>query len=467
MRAPIPALAALLLVACDTGDKAVVIPTFGPPEVTTGFYSGPDCDQDNPDWTVGLLRCTPDASAGYTLFAPMNWPETFLLDIHGQLVHLWTGSATPGASVYLEPNGHLLRTERIPAEGPFMAGGAGGRIVELDWDSEVVWEFEYNGPDHLLHHDVERLPDGNVLAIAWESISFEEAVALGRDPGTVTIQDGMWAVHVIEIDPATDAIVWEWHILDHVIQDLDPSAPNYGVLADNPHRVDINRQWGAFASLPADWNHVNGIDYNAELDQIVLSAHNQDELWVIDHRTGDIVYRWGDPGNYGHDEPQVFSGQHDVEWIPEGHPGEGNLLVFNNGNAFGASAVVEIEPPVLPDGSYLLEAGQPYGPVAPTWEYRDGPEFFSSFISGSQRLPNGNTLICEGDQGYLFEVTPQGEIVWEYIVPIDILGPVEQGVEWPAGVVLNATFRADRYPADFPAFQGRDLEPIGWIQLDE
>lgn len=437
------------------------------------------CEANRPSWTVGLVYCTPEATPGYTLFAPLTFSTTYLIDLHGQLVHSWESDFLPGEAVYLEPNGHLLRAAEDNRDVPFRAGGAGGRLQEFDWDGNLVWEFVYKGEDHCLHHDMKRLPNGNVLAIAWESITAEEAVALGRDPELVG-PEGLWADHLIEVNPATNAIVWEWHVLDHVIQDRDPTAANYGVLAEHPGRIDFDVTWANFGGGDADWNHSNGLDYNAELDQIVLSAHNQDEIWVLDHGTtteeaagatggrygrgGELLYRWGSPANHGAPGAAQLSGQHDPEWIDAGSPGAGNLLLMNNGNAFGFSAVFELATPVQADGSYPLVAGAAFAPEAPVWSYSDPGVFYSSYISGSQRLPSGNTLICEGDAGRFFEVTPDARIVWEYRNPVGPIGPVDQGSVFGGGGLLNASFRADRYPVDYAAFEGRDLTPQGTIE---
>ena len=112
-------------------------------------------------------------------------------------------------------------------------------------------------------------------------------------------------------------------------------------------------------------------------------------------------------------------GQHDVQWIEEGMPGEGNLLLFNNGERGGRdhSSVDELSTPITEDGQYEIEEGVAFGPKEALWTYgnKDSERFSSSFISGAQRLPNGNTLICSGADGRLFEVSPKGEIVWEYV----------------------------------------------------
>ncbi len=216
------------------------------------------------------------------------------------------------------------------------------------------------------------------------------------------------------------------------MQEYDSSKANYGVVADHPELIDLNYSGTGARPGVADWNHINAIDYNAEFDQIMLSVRNFSEIWVIDHSTttaeaaghsggdsgkgGDLLYRWGNPQAYdaGTAADQQLFVQHDAQWIPDGYPGAGNILVFNNGSGRpdgDYSSVDEIVPPVDGDGDY-----SGYGPAAPVWRYTAAPptDFYAQNISGAQRLPNGNTLICDGPNSYFFEVTPAGEIVWDY-----------------------------------------------------
>jgi len=371
------------------------------------------------------------------------------MDSEGNAIHTWESSYRPGNSVYLLENGDLLRTGTTQADD-FTTGGAGGVVEILDADSNVTWEFTTSSRGVRLHHDVEMLPNGNILMIAWETKTADEAISAGRDSSLLT--DGeLWPDHIIEVDASGD-IVWEWHVWDHLVQDYDASQVNYGVVADHPELININFGQSGRQSGGADWLHTNSIDYNADLDQILLSVHNTSEIWIIDHSTttaeaashsggnsgmgGDLLYRWGNPQAYdagSANDQQLFS-QHDATWIDEGYPGEGNILIFNNGIGRDYSSVDEIVPPINVDGSYALANGSAYAPTSTTWTYvtENLSDFYAERISGAQRLENGNTLICEGTNGCFFEVTPDREIVWEY-------------------QLRNAhVFRVVRYTSDYP-----------------
>ncbi len=280
------------------------------------------------------------------------------------------------------------------------------------------------------------LPNGNVLMVAWELKSRQEAIDAGRDPSLI-IDDKLWPDTIIEVQPdgATGGIVvWEWYVWDHLVQDYDPTKDNYGVVADHPELANLNH---VESGAHADWTHFNSVAYNAGFDQIVVSVHNFDEVWIIDHSTttaeaaghsggnsgrgGDILYRWGHPASYGAGiaADQKFFGQHDAQWIAGDCPGAGNILVFNNGPGRpegNYSTVDEIEPPVDGSGNYSLTPGEAFLPAAQTWVYTVSPptSCFSSGISGAQRLPNGNTLVCEGSSNYIFEVDPAMVTRWEY-----------------------------------------------------
>ena len=405
-------------------------------------------------------------SNGYTLFSPMRSLNTYLLDNSSAIVYTWESSYRPALSVYLLENGSILRTAfpGLPSNSSFIAGGgAGGLVQRILWNSTVAWEFTYANETVLLHHDIRPMPDGNVLMIAWEVKTAEEAIAAGRNPALLD-EGELWPDHIIEVEPtgATEGnIVWKWHVWDHLIQDYNTSKENYGTIADHPELIDVN-----FVDTPsakADWTHINSIDYNEELDQILLSVNGFREIWVIDHSTtteeaaghsggssgkgGDILYQWGNPRTYrlGGVDDQKFFHLHDAQWIESDRPGGGNLLVFNNGANRPTgfySSVDEVVPPVDSNGSYTRQPDSKYGPEEQTWIYtaENPTDFYSQGISGTQRLPNGNTLICNGGAGVFFEVTPSKETVWEYTNTLP--SPAQ-----------NNVFKIRRYEQDYPGLR--------------
>lgn len=384
---------------------------------------------------VGESWAADESYNGYTLYSPMISIDTFLINNSGGVVHSWRGIHKPALSVYLLENGNILRTA-FPGYNPrFWGGGIGGRVEIFNWNGTRVWSFDYSTSNYCLHHDVTMLPNGNILMIAWEYKSAAEALSKGRDPNMIP-QGQLWADHIIEVQPTgptSGTIVWEWHLWDHLIQDFDPTKENYGVVRDHPELVDINYGGGVLA----DWTHINSIDYNEEYDQILLSVLHFDEIWVIDHSTtteeaaghtggrygkgGDLLYRWGNPLTYrtGTESDQKLFNQHDATWIKPGSPGAGNILIFNNGPGRPGeyySSVDEIAPPMAENGTYCRSPGSAYGPTDLIWSYaaENPTDFFAINLGGAQRLPNGNTLICNGPHGQFFEVTAEKEVVWKY-----------------------------------------------------
>ena len=410
--------------------------------------------------TTGVILAVEGAFEGYTLVAPSESKTTYLVDLDGEVVHEWEAAFTPGLSAYLLESGQLLRTGKARRETPFSEGNGRGGVVELlDGSGEPEWRYRYSGDEHLQHHDVEALPNGNVLLLAWELVDEDTAIAAGRDPEL--LRDGeLWPEHVVEVDPRTDEITWEWHAWDHLVQDTDPTKPNYGDPAAHPSRIDLNYVTDGGAS---DWMHANSVAYNAELDQIVLSVRSFHEIWVIDHgvdteaargSAGDLLFRWGNPAAYGKGgvAPRMSFGQHDAEWIAPGLDGAGRISVFNNGTLYRPYSTVDELVPTMAGPDYVLdENGVFEAKVARVvWPHEPDPDFFAHHTSGAQRLPNGNTLIADGPHGVILEVTPAGEKVWEYVNPY-----FDEGAEL---VELNdqelfkrrRIFRAERYAPDYP-----------------
>lgn len=428
--------------------------------------------------TVGIFSNTPEAFSGYTLFSPIASTSTYLIDNCGRKVHSWESSYKPGLSTYLLENGILLRTRNI-GNSTFMAGGNAGGIEMLDWDGKIIWEYSLSTTTQCTHHDIEYLPNGNILVLVWELKTKAEASQAGRKTSGNTI----WSEKVIEIKPdiiyGGGTVVWEWNAWDHLVQDKDNLKDNYGVVSSSPELININYVSGN--PTQEDWLHINSVQYNANLDQIILSSHGFSEVWIIDHSTtslqaashiggnsgkgGDLLYRWGNPISYnqGTSLDQKLFKQHDAQWIYNSSKDSGMVLVFNNqaGANSDYSEVNVISPPVDAKGNYSY-SGTSYTPTDFHWTYQASTptDFYASNISGAQRLPNGNTLICEGPSGRYFEVDYEGKTVWEYINPVSNSGILTQG----APVKQNSTFRAYRYAEDYKGLQGKDLSPKGFIE---
>lgn len=426
--------------------------------------------QDN---TVGLIMNDETQSFnGYTLFAPNLAKVTYLIDNNGNLVHQWESDFIPGMSAYLLENGNLLRAAAITGSGQRTGG-----FELFDWDNTRLWKFYYG----TQHHDIEYLPNGNVLMVVTDRKNQNVAVQAGRD--TFLIDDNnIRSLSIIEVKQTgleTGEIAWQWNAWDHLVQDFDNTKENFDVVADHPELIDLN-----FAKDgSADWLHTNSVAYNEELDQIIVSNRSTHEIWVIDHSTttevaatheggnsnkgGDLLYRWGNPSGYRADTAvdQKLYGQHDAHWINSGLPGEGNIMIFSNGwPDRGYSSIEEIVPPVDGNGDYALTVGTAYGPSTQLWTYTTPTQtdFNSQRFGGSQRLPNGNTLICNADKGEFFEVTPAEEIVWKYQNPVDGGNILNQG-DQPVGNLQ--VFRCYKYPLDYSAFEGKDLATGDPVEL--
>ena len=437
--------------------------------------------------TIGVVLDEGGTQPGLTLFAPLTATnDTYLIDHLGRVVNSWASSYRPANSVYLTEEGDLLRTVNPGGGSTINGGAAGGRLERWSWDGTLEWSWSHISNSYRLHHDVELLPNGNILCIAWERISSAEAIAAGRTPGT--FGSALWPEKIIEVEPSGSSggtIVWEWHAFDHLVQDRSPNYPDYGDPADHPHRIDVNHR----SNSSSDWMHCNGMDYNPELDQIIISSRNFNEVWVIDHHTtteeaagpaGDLLYRWGNPAAYGRGttaDRRLF-GQHDPKWIRPGMPGYPGITIFNNGNGRPGTdytSIDQINPPIDRNGDYSISGDDPFGPISLTWSYTapNPTSFYSSFISGAERLANGNTLICSGADGRVFEVAPDGTERWRYILPLDNGGRMNQGENppsgggggGPGGGFPNTVFRAERYAPDFPGFAGRDLTPGPQIEI--
>lgn len=234
--------------------------------------------------TVGVILKDDFTSTGYTLFGPMSNFCTFLINNDGQLINSWRSKYGPGLAAYLLDDGSLLRAGNLGNQ-IFSGGGNGGIIEIFDWVGNITWSYKYSSDLYCQHHDLKMLPNGNILMVAWEYKSEDSALAAGRNPALL-IQKSLWPDCLIEVKPTGDTtgqIVWEWHIWDHLVQDYDPTKNNYGDVKLHPELVDLNFVKVGDSNGNPDWTHINSVDYNEELDQVIVSVHNFSEIWVIDH----------------------------------------------------------------------------------------------------------------------------------------------------------------------------------------
>jgi len=375
---------------------------------------------------------------GYTIFTPYVLDgsrvstATYLLNTEGETIHTWAHEQNPASMPYLRPDSSIVYPYVV--ENPsMMAGGVGGGIQIISWDGNILWNYEISNIDFQHHHDIQPFPNGNILAIAWERKTATEAYNLGREEIDNPINQ-MWSEVIFELEPIDDDdanIVWEWHLWDHLIQDIDSSYPGFGNITQHPELFNINEgNVGSGTISNGDWFHINAVDYNEVLDQIVFSSRLQDEIFIIDHSTsseeasghtggncgfgGDFIYRWGNPQNYarGYENDKQLDGQHGINWIPISYPGGGNLILFNNFYSQSLSSVFELEPPLNENGCYDISYNEPFGPLEPIWMHTE--VYYADRQSGAFRLGNGNTLITDANSVRIIEVNIEGDIQWEY-----------------------------------------------------
>ncbi len=443
--------------------------------------------QDN---SVGLIHIDNDLTiGGYNLIYPERQPDIFLLNKCGEIVHRWEDQpeARPGSVAYLLENGNIIRSKYLANDpnSTFISGGAGGIIELVSWDNELLWSYQVDDSTQIQHHDIHFTEHGTVMLIVWEKMDLDEIVENGFDTISNN-QRELWSDYILEVDPMTDSIVWEWHAKDHLIQDYDSTKANYGVIANHPERININ--YTDFTFGKTDWLHCNSIDYNPTLDQIIISSKHLNEIWIIDHSTsiieaadstggnsnkgGDLLFRWGNPHAYqaGSLSDQKLFSQHDAQWIDEAdvHPDYehfGKIALFNNFIPPQLS-LGQILEPVFDSTTFTYQLSN--GVFLPQFfteefSHPDTVRNFSTAASSIQIIGDGHVVMCAGRQGRSFELTPDGELAWEYLTPLKLGNPIPQGFN--LGLSDNFTFQIQRYLESYPAFVGKELEPQGFIEL--
>ncbi len=436
--------------------------------------------------TVGLIHHNAGSlDSGYVFFAPIRSDTTYLIDKCGNKVHQWSSNRTPGLSAYLLADGSILRTEVVVSTVFNSGGAAGGKIQKIDWNGNVLWSYTISDTTETQNHDVYPLPNGNILVSVWTNNSTAQAIAAGRNPAI--LGTSLWCAKIIELQPVginSANIVWQWNLWDHLVQDFDSTKNNYGVITNHPELLNLNFN-GTNAATSVDWIHLNAVTYNATLDQIMFSSHNLSEIYIIDHSTttaqaashsggahgkgGDFLYRWGNPQSYNRGtvaDRKLFL-QHNPTWIPQGYKDGGKIMIFNNGNGRpggNASSVDIISQPVDSFGNYSISTGQPYNPTTLDWTYMATvpSDFYTQSMGSAQRLSNGNTLIDAATTGNFFEIDSLSNIVWQYINPVSITGPISQGTTSTSTQVFRSVF----YPTSYSGFTGNPLSAGVPIELN-
>ena len=358
---------------------------------------------------VGLIHNSPSSTFnGYTLFSTNGGDHATLIDNYGRIVHRWNYS---GGIVYayLLPNGNLLARTKPPEDVDIVKGlgGSSASIVEMNWDSEVVWEYK----DPMLHHDYIRLPNGNTVVLLFTALDEETSQQ---------VKGG----HPREDDPKT--------ILGDVIREVDISG---GIVNEWEIYKEMDFDEDVICPLEnrREWTHANSLNLTPNGDFLV-SFRNTSTVGIISRETGEFLWKWG-PGNVFH--------QHHPTFLENG-----NVLIFDNGShsqGMDRSRVIEVNP-----ATNEIE-----------WQYTETPAlaFYSFHISSSERLANGNTLICEGAFGRLFEITKNGKVVWEYINPF-------YSPDLRKGDPTNMVFRAHRYPPEHSSILDKDLDPDNYRNMN-
>ena len=420
---------------------------------------------------IGVRLYDENVSNGFTLFTPEQNNNVYLINNCGEKVNEWAFNELPGSTCYFLENGNLLR--------------AGKDSIEIrDWDNTIIWTFSMLSIGLNQHHDIEPLPNGNVLCLITDNYSDSEMIAQGRDPSAIGTNFKL--DKIIELQPVglnNANIVWEWKFMDHFIQDIDATKPNFGIVINHPELIDLNYVDANITVQNIDYTHVNGIDYNSDLDQIIMSARHLNELYIIDHSTttieaaghtggnsnlgGDILWRWGNPQVYkqgGTTDQRLFL-QHDSKWVESGYLDQGKISVFNNGgdgtNSFSS---IHLITPEIVNGIYIKE-NNTFKPSDFEWSWSGsllGTTVLEGKKSGAHSLPNGNFILCESHFGQVSEITKSGNHLWTYRNPTGSGQTIFN--QFNDFILGNSIFRAEKYPENFIGFTGKDVTPIGIIE---
>jgi len=348
--------------------------------------------------TQGSVTISKHATSysGYTLFAPLGGKDVWLIDMRGCVVHQWGMPYPPGLHGVLLENGNLLYAGRVNDSPLANFEGGGGALLEVDWDGNPVWKYE----DKYMHHTFYRMKNGNTMIVKWVPVPDNIAAKVkGGLPGT-ELEGVMWADAFQEVT-VEGKVEWEWLAYEHLDPEVDYICP----------------------LCPRDeWTHASACVVMPD-GNILTSFSKTHTVAIIDRNTGTVKWRWG-RGEIAHQNDSIVLRN-------------GNILIFDNdvhANAYsmGFSRILEVNPKTN----------------EMVWSYEDElrTNFYSSIMGSCQRLPNGNTLICETTTGRIFEVSPKRDIVWEFNSPFFHQSPVYGRNNYIA--------RAYRYGPDYAGLKG-------------
>ncbi len=386
--------------------------------------------------TVGLIQYDEDVTDEYLLLSPYNDTSNYVINKCGEVINSWRRPSAEGGTMssYLLSNGNLLQS-KIINDDTFKRPGKSGAIQIISWENEKLWEVFFTGGKYGAHHDVDPLENGNLLVTLWERFDSAAAVQLGRHPDLIS--GDLWTEAILEIEPVypdTFNVVWEWHVSDHLVQDLDSTLNNFGSVSDSPNKIDVNY----LTTYEDDWLHINSVTYDEGRDEIVLSNWGFNEIWVIDRSVttaeasgpaGDLLYRFGNPQVYGRDGNQILDSQHDAKIIYSDES-EVRISCFNNKSRWPEenSNVIILSAPIDVDGRYVLPDSASYDSVAEMiLDFDDGGTFDSRFMSSFDLTDEGHFFVSASETGLILEYDEDMELLWEYVNPVNIFGIAMQG----------------------------------------
>jgi len=397
-----------------------------------------------------------DPSKAYNSFIAIGTTDgkSRLIDMNGNEVKRWEKIGFPTEVIDPALNGgkkgHIL-VQLENNSGPWGGIFNNKTIGELDWEGNVVWQWGKEAPGGIVrqNHDWQRLASGNTLFIATYS---RQVKSLGNQ----TVGDQF----IYEVT-SEGKIVWQWSAADHLEEfGISPDGLQFLIRSlSHDAAVGVSDRFLTLNNMQTVGSNkwFDGGDNRFNPDNIVIDSREGNFIAIIEKSTGKIVWRLGPDFPGSDDSPHgrlldgklprrvdQISGQHDAHIIAEGLPGAGNLLVFDNQGGggfppaslgiFSASRILEIDP-ITKEIVWQYTGADSDRPV---WS------FHSSFISSARRLPNGNTLIDEGMNGRIFQITPKGEIVWEYVSPY-----FAESLIATQKLISNWVYRAQPVPYDW------------------